>query len=337
MQSPKSEFLSASQYLTKATSARQLLDSSKLFEFGLSYLDDKLVAGHPVSLTILGADSGVGKTTLVSHIAKYNARKGRNVYCFFLEGDPNLFADREIWNRMAKIYFEGVEGGPSLQSVLKSKGRAIENFDFKHYRYNLIKGDDINKLEAMAREQLEEELKTLYVYDKNHANLSMTNLEAKLNYIIKKGNPDLIIIDHLHYFDMFDNISENANLTNIMKKLVEIVDDRRVPVLVVSHMRKKLNKAYWIPTEEDLHGSGNIFKLASTVVLIAPHYSGYELGSPYKPTIVRIAKDRDGGKKASIGLMDFNAIRGEYEKPYREAKISFKDGRESLEEFNNGE
>ena len=65
---------------------------------------------------------------------------------------------------------------------------------------------------------------------------------------------DLFILDHLHYVEL-ETSDENRETGEIMKALKTVNEEIKKPIVVVSHMRKRIGKRMKNekPTESDLH------------------------------------------------------------------------------------
>ncbi len=115
-------------------------------------------------------------------------------------------------------------------------------------------------------------------------------------------NPDLIVIDHLHYFSM-DGENMSVQIGNIMRNLKRITKKYKIPIIVVSHFRKRdISKD---PTSADLFGSSNIGKEANTTLFIVRDREDND-------TRLIAWKRRVGGKKIEFNLV-YNSEVGEYD------------------------
>ena len=307
-------FINSKRYISQATEARRSITREILCNYGIDYLDDKLKGIHPRELILVGAESGAGKTELVSHLAVHNAMNGKKVAFFRLEGDLHEFADIQKWKMICDMYFN--QGG-------KTKQR-INNMEYLNYRLNLI--DGIEAFEDEADRILKKALKNLYLYDKSE-NLSKENIINKISIIHEEV--DLIIIDHIHYFDMFSDANENKQLTDIMLSINQITDFMATPIIVVAHLRKKMNPKIIIPNKEDFMGSSNLFKVAHTCIMISPDYAAHDYDHYKYSTFFSIAKSRGGFPPKLIGMKVFDGIKKQYEAGYLEGIV--KNGGEKVE------
>ena len=82
-------------------------NAEKCLTFGVEYLDRALGGIFPRDLVLVGADTGIGKTELVTGIARANARKpplglGKRVHGFFLECDDGEIQERIKWRLLSE-------------------------------------------------------------------------------------------------------------------------------------------------------------------------------------------------------------------------------------------
>ena len=131
---------------------------------------------------------------------------------------------------------------------------------------------------------------------------------------------DLVVIDHLHYFELVTQ-NEYAELTEILKKIRELIGRLRVPVILVSHLRQK-HKDRLVPGNEDFHGTSNIPKQADTCIILSKYLEseksvGDYVRSEIYPTLVHFTKSRRGKPTLLGGIVNFNGITREYEERYQ--------------------
>jgi len=284
---------------------RKSITTEKTCVYGIDYLDDKLGGIHKNELIIIGSYSGAGKTTAVEQIATANATQGRKVVFFRLEGDKYELGCILLWKRIYALWVED------------SRPQMSDGMTYGNYRLNKLKG--IEKYETQAAYELSETLENLYLFNKDMEMSKDTITEYLEN--MKAGGADLIIIDHLHYFDMFSDESENRQITDIMKAIKKATEQLSIPIVLVSHLRKKYDKKAIIPCNDDFMGSSNIFKVAYTCISIAGDYKRYDMQEERYPTIFRIAKSRAGVRDNSMAIKVFNGKLKGYEDKYSEGKV----------------
>ena len=146
-----------------------------------------------------------------------------------------------------------------------------------------------------------------------------------------RSEADLIVIDHLHYFDLPDGENELAQTTKIVREIKKFTDDYSTPVLLVSHLRKKYRDR-GSPNIEDLHGSSNIPKIASTVILTTPNYGDYDHVNLRYGTFMRIAKSRSGIKPNVFAMIRFDGKLRKYEDKYEIWKVGLSNEPERMNE-----
>ena len=125
---------------------------------------------------------------------------------------------------------------------------------------------------------------------------------------------DLIILDHLHYVDS-DEPNENRAYKQIVKRIRDISLTVGVPVLLIAHLRKKdRGVRTLVPDIDDFHGSSDITKIATKVILLAPATDQpAESPSHLWATYVHCPKDRmDGSTKNYVARVPFDVRLGTY-------------------------
>ncbi len=299
--------------------ARLNINFSKLCNYGIKVLDDPLLAISKNELIVIGADSGMGKSTLVLDIARYNAKKGKKVALFYLEGGHIEAIQRMKWSDICELYY---------------KERAMDEFidmDFRCWALNC--GVDITTLSSRVYGEQKEFYKdNLFLYPISegfkieellHSLLDFHKLtDTKFGEFKKEGiyDLDLIIIDHLQYFSLDREDNEITEITKIIREVKKITDHHNIPVILVSHLRKK-GKDRGLPDQEDFYGSSNIPKIATTAITIAPYSQEDNLNKNIYPTFFRIVKSRIGIRPNYAMLCNYNLNMRGYEKEYKIFKL----------------
>ena len=220
-------------------------------KFGVKYIDDAFIGISKTDLILIGGRSGGGKTELATQIAMTNALAGKRVYFFALEAELHEIADRIKYKVLAQMFFES--GNHTAKYIAYDRWKAgLLNHEFSHF-------------EKMANKKLES-LSNLHIRYGSE-NYTIENYESDLQEI--KGKADLIIIDHLHYFDV-DEAQANAEIKAIMKKIKALALEHETPVILVSHLRKLDKRSHsLVPDQEDFHGSSDVIKIATKAITIA--------------------------------------------------------------------
>lgn len=286
----KLKALGVKDALERASKARQEINPDKLPRYYLPYLDNTLVGICLSELVVIGSDTGKGKTHMANHLAIKNAQAGKKVYLFSLEGHKNEVINRWKWQLICKKYYQNPDG---------------REMNYIKYEMNMIK--DLEEYEKYADEQLSSLEGNLFIYDRSQG-LTVQSLAQELT---KAVDFDLVIVDHLHYFDMLDDKSETQNITEIMKGIKMLTEERQVPVVLISHLRKKDSKR-GLPDNEDFHGSSNIPKIATTCILLESNPDNHDLTNGVYATFIRTSKSRAGASTTLAGEVFFDTKKQDY-------------------------
>lgn len=272
--------------------------------YHIKYLEEALMGIFPAELVVIGADTGVGKTQLANDIAFHNALSKKHVYLFSLEGDVFDVSKREWHKRTVKLIREAQDHEIDL-----SFREFITNRDERLWKYR----------EEAFKGLILDYKDYLHIYKRKKA-LDIETLSRQLAYA--KDNADLIIIDHLHYFE-FSTSNEHAEITEILKRIRELIAEYRIPVVLVSHLRKK-TKDRFLPDNEDFHGSSNIAKQADTCIILskfdpsggATEHADEQIKTAIYPTAMLITKSRHERAGAFVGVVDYDGIQRKYADDY---------------------
>lgn len=235
-----------------AKQTRREINKKNICNYWIPILDKYLWWILLNELLVIGWWTGAWKSEMAYILAFNNAIKWKKVLLMSLEWDIYEPAYRYIQNQI-------------------NKNKLSDNKDMirtGNFRFNVL--STLNEDEDKVIENTLNSLKTnLKLFNKKH----IPNLEFLKEFIIKtKDNFDMFIIDHLHYIHfMWDK--ENQEISNIMRELKAITDIIHKPIILISHLRKPKDDKE--PTEFDLHGSSNIPKEATTILLLQK--SDYDL------------------------------------------------------------
>ena len=241
---------------------RQSIEHTGL-KFGISFLDDALRGIISTDLILLCASSGVGKTEMAANIAYKNAKAGKKVYGIFLEAFEGeielrqkyrLISEKARMDKVSTRYADWLQG---KQRYLSDKYKVdLEFFKNVHTKYRTRN----------------------YTID-----------DLKKDLLAVNDSADLIVIDHLHYFDLTSE-KENEEMTSIVKTISDIIQIIKKPVVLVTHIRKRgMQSVPLAPDLEDIHGSSNIYKIATKVITVA---SAGAIDKNTSQTYMRIPKYR---------------------------------------------
>ena len=302
----------------KETDLRENTDVSKLCTFGIRPLDDALICMARNELVIIGADSGAGKSELAITIARTNIKRGKRVALYYLEGGYQEAISRMKWRDIAEVYY-------------KNYSHLGLNMDYRKWMLNIEKDKTLKEIECKLWERYKAEYQNnLYFYSSKQG-MTVDNLISSLLDFHKLvpneelGSPfdttgkmdlDLVIIDHLQYFSLTKSENEIFEITEILRTVKGITDHFKIPVILISHLRKKARDR-GLPGQEDFYGSSNIPKIASTAMTITPSSEKDDIASGIYPTYLRVVKSRIGIRSNFTFLVDFNLHKRCYEDEYQ--------------------
>lgn len=292
------DFRSAAERVRGERGERHALAAREL-KFNVPVLDQAFGGLLPHDLMVVGAATGVGKTTLISLIAESNAKKGKNVHLFALEAEPKEI-ERHIKYRMLVDMFYA--GGDTYGK---------ERLNYRDwYRGKL--DELLGKYEDEAEYDIEREYSTLFTFYRG-SQFGPDDIERTCRAI--QDQTDLVIIDHLHYIDV-DDENENRGVKAIVKRTRDVSLSIGKPVILVAHLHKRgfqERKATLMPDIDSFHGSSDITKIATLAAIVARGKP-----DPTQPwlaeTYMRLPKDRMEGSTAFYVMKTlFNLRRGRYD------------------------
>lgn len=289
------------------TEYRKDIDPDKLCSYGVQVLDDALFRIGPSELVVIGAETGQGKSDLALSVARHNAIQGRRVAIYFLEGGWMEAMQRlKWWDIAQKFYSEPC--------------KPFVEMDFKRWIYNAeINKDYLLQLEAGIYEEWKQRYReNLFIFPTTREftiDKFLSSLYDFHDLGAAKLDLDLLVIDHLQYFSLTLEENEIAAITNILREVKQIADYFRIPIILVSHLRKRGRKA-GLPSHEDFYGSGNIAKISTTSIIIHPAAGRDRLARNVYPTYFIIPKCRTGVRPNYAYLVDFDLNRRRYADRY---------------------
>jgi replicative DNA helicase len=293
------------------------IDVKKLCHYGIPALDDPLMAIAKNELVVIGADTGTGKSELVLHIARHNAKNGKKVALFYLEGGHLEAIQRMKWRDICDLYFKQ-----------RQEHEFIE-MDYRKWMFNQLDKKRLTELSAQVYEKYKEKYQdNLYLFPVKNDFKIDNFLSALLDFhtlnFSKNGENkfhiDLVIIDHLQYFSLDKDENEISEITKILRQVKDITDWGNLPIILVSHLRKK-GKDRGLPGVEDFYGSSNIPKIATTAITIAPDTKEDNLHENIFPTYFRIVKSRIGVRPNYAMLCNFDLTQRKYNDEYKMVKL----------------
>lgn len=268
----------------------------RALRFGIEFLDDATRGIFRDDLVLLGAPSGMGKTQLCCNIALANMEDGKKVHYIALEAGE-FEIERRLKFPLVMERFYADRDRPRLQRITFADWLLGVHLDaLKSYE------DDADKFFETAFRDL------FLFYKQDRFGLSHLT-EAVLSC---SSDTDLIIVDHVHYFD-FDDDNENRAIREIAKTVRTLALEEQKPIILVAHLRKRdrANEDL-VAGLEEFHGSSDLYKIATKVITMSP---GRPSSDGLFETYFRIPKNRiDGGVTRYSARELFNPKKGGYEK-----------------------
>ena len=265
-----------------------------VLSFGINFFDKLLGGILPTDLILIGAKTGAGKSELAVSIAKNVAKSGKNVHLFALEAEDCEVERRIKFQAIAKLY--------KAQS-------GVREINFQDWY--LGKYDFLLPFEEAAELELQSYTNLFTFYRDSKFDLK----KFQRMFRSLDGRSDLVIIDHLHYFD-FESDNENKEIAELMKAIKDMSQLQKVPVILIAHLRKitKLERTL-IPAIEDFHGSSNISKIATRTIIMSS--GGIDQQSQKSITYVQTSKNRLAGERTKVvAKMLFNPSLNAYDEKF---------------------
>ena len=197
----------------------RLANAKGILTFGVPYLDHALGGITRGDLVLLGAKSGVGKTSLATIISLANCQQGKRVHYFALEAEEREIERRMKFQILANLYY--------------STRRVRVPIRFQDW-YNGRLDAELGPLEDEADRELATVLANLNTYYRTE---SFTSQDFREQFEAITKETDLVILDHFHYIDD-DDKDENKSAKHSVKQIRDCVLRARKPVIIVAHVRK---------------------------------------------------------------------------------------------------
>lgn len=276
-----------------------------------AFLDDQLRAITYDDLVLFGAESGAGKTQFVTGVAQSLVKQGKRVHMLALEAHDGEIEQRMLYTVIADL----MNGGRGRKAI---DGHEDLNFpDWMLGRCEDITAPVIGE----ARGIMASDYRTLHTF---YRGSHFDGDDMRRQILAIQAESDLIILDHLHYVDAKEDENENRNFKRNMQILRNLTILLKKPIFAVAHLRKsdRLTKRL-VPELEDFHGSGDIGKIATRAILMAPaRDQGLVVQWHSSPTYVTVEKDRVGGKTGHVAVMQFDRRTRSYWGSYTLGRLS---------------
>jgi KaiC/GvpD/RAD55 family RecA-like ATPase len=291
-------FKTAIERIGTEIQARRKLAGNAL-RFGVSYLDDATKGIFAEDLVLIGAGSGAGKSQLACNIALANMEDGKKVHYIALEAGEYEIERRLKFPLVMQRYY----ADPNRPRLGKIEFDSWMTGQFL---------DQMMAYEVDADNFFQRAYKDLFLHYKQDR-FGLTEMIESI--IVASEDTDLIIIDHVHYFD-FDDDNENRAIREIAKTVRAMAIEEQKPIVLIAHLRKRDKfDDQLVPGIEEFHGSSDLYKIATKVVTMAP--GKMTMDGKYE-TFFRIPKNRfNGGCTRFMGRMLFDPKKGGYDDEYK--------------------
>lgn len=299
-------FKTVGERLTGDRERRRAL-AERVIPFNITFLDDVALGIYPTDLIVLCAATGAGKTTAAALISQIASAQNRRVHYFALEAHRGEIEQRMLFREVGQVLAE--EG---------RRGR----MRFNEWMYGRLENQIGDRVEDEAEQRIRDcgtvGMRTFY----REKPFTPDDIRSLLPAI--QNDTDLVVIDHLHYVDS-DDRDENRALREATRAIRDTALMVERPVIVVAHMRKKdrSGKPKLVPELDDVHGSSDIVKMATKVVMLAPSRDKVATARGIANTYVRVAKDRFAGDEGFTARMQYDLRTLRYAETYRLGRLSF--------------
>jgi replicative DNA helicase len=313
-----SNFQSAISQLKYADDRRK--ETKNLLPLGIPYFDSAIGGILPDDLIIITARTGSGKTEIATLITQTALKLGKIVNFFALEAYKGEIESRIKFKLLANAFYS--------QKDFKHYGRTPNYHDWRRGT-----NDDLTeKFEPEVDEILSKQLVNLFTCYRE-TSFTPEDFEKEILKVRDFMEADLIILDHLHFFD-FDSENENAAMKATVKRIRQISATIRKPIVMLAQLRKRDKSIKSIvPDSEEILGSSDIAKMATIILSTAPAFDQPSTQSHLFATYLRVCKNRDDSSRTRyVGLGFFNIRDNSYQDEYRLGKLSIDESKfEELE------
>ena len=288
---------------------QRVAEGKRIIPYGVAYLDDCTRGILRNDLVVLGALTGAGKTSLATGIAERAAREGKRVHFFALEAEPNEIERRLKFRLICKQVYSERPWPPWAYK--------LDYLDWRIGRLDSL----LDKYERAADQEMQQ-YRNLVTYYRGR-DFRVEDIEKLFRAV--QDQSDLIILDHLHYVDFDDSTSENAAIRRIVVSIRDVALDIGIPVIALAHLRKSQGgRMMLVPHLSDFHGTSEITKRATVVIVLAPAIDAPHEDAGMARTYVCVAKHRARGVSGLVARHDFHLSARQYSQTYELGRISMR-------------
>lgn len=270
---------------------------AKICGFGIDFLDEKILGFFERDLIVIGASSGIGKSSLAILLARNALIAGQQVSLFSLENGEGAVKQKLCFIDYAKQANRFVKEREFIDEYDRDPDKFADyNTSWKALNEKILAGD-------IPQFDLMEDYKRVDTVEKL---LREILVRIQLRYKI-------IIIDHI---DCLPILYANRNdfISKVMTALYDLAYKHNVCIITFSQVAKSINPNIQIPGKNDLVGGADKINKATLVITLARDKYHDNNNSHKSATLVAIRKDRYG--QPYMGRLYFR--NGEYEEEYEE-------------------
>lgn len=251
-----------------------LLEQSKLqtseligMSYGIPDVDAFTDGMRDGQVTVVGARSGIGKSSLMLQAAHANCAKGIPVHLFSLEMTREECL-RRLWSIESQVPFHKIKK-PSKASKI-----------------------DLDNIKAAALRVAEWPLR---IHDKAEFDLSQIASQARLS--IRQHGTKLFCVDYAQNVEA-EGRDERAKVSRVSKTLTKLAKDEGAHLMLLSQLRKPTSEMYSKPPHVgDLRETGQLENDAHVILLLHRPWNEDKATVATNGEII-IPKQREGDTRA---------------------------------------
>lgn len=241
---------------------------------GYTQLDEYIIGLQAATVYVIGADTSVGKSSLLRNISANLCRQGYSVGLISLEMPKESVVRAFIWAEA------------EVNSVVMRKG--------------LLEQEDRLRVQRMASR-----ISQWPIYIDDTPGLSVRDIHLRARRLVQDHGIKVLAIDQFQNVDWTKGLDGTARfqreyegLTFASRAIQLMAKDLKIPVIYLSHVRRRETKKSDggnRPSMKDLHGTSAIEKDANCVILIYRPEMDFKDRDEYKGVAeLMIEKNRDG-------------------------------------------
>lgn len=285
-------------------------DIARTVPYAFPYLNDALGGILPTDVMLWSATSGAGKTEAAKIQAAFTAKTLHlPVHYFALEAEPDEIERRIKYGLLGSAYKQDHPGTPPGMIC------------YKNFRLSRLEAEFAPYVQG-ANDIFDRDYSTMYTYYRKRGDFGLRELDRQILQL--KGRSSLVIIDHIHFVDLSTD-DENREMKELIKRIKQVATNLEIPIMCVAHINKSgARSQLLIPSKEDIHGSSDLYKIATVAIMMAPARGLVSSDSRAcgKPTFFRVVKARiDNGLDFYPGIAFYNPWTANYTPYYSVGKL----------------